>query len=85
MPDENPTRARDFGDMERDVVYLLTEPDRLPTVWSVEDVGREIEYRDPEAVVRPLCGAGLLHRIDEKFVIATPGAFRLVALVGHVN
>jgi hypothetical protein len=33
MPDENPTRERDFGDMERDVVYnrngITTPPDGI--------------------------------------------------------
>jgi hypothetical protein len=51
MPDENPTRGdRDFGDVERAVLYLLTDPERHPTVWSVPAIGREIEF-DPEAVV----------------------------------
>lgn len=33
---------------------------------------REIEYRDPEAVVRPLRNAGLIHRTSDDFVFATP-------------
>jgi hypothetical protein len=92
MPDENPTpgapwnRAeRDWGNMERDVVYLLTAPCRQPTVWSVADIGREIEYFDPEALVRPLCGKGLLHHISEGFVVATPAAFHMADLVGHAT
>jgi hypothetical protein len=84
MPDENPTRDRDFGDMERDVVYLLTDPSRQPTVWKLPDIGREIDFFDPEAVVYPLCRAGLLHKTSDGFVLATPAAFHLVALVGHV-
>jgi len=83
MPDENPTRVRDFGDMELDALYLLTDPKRLPTIWSVADVGREIEYHDPEAVLRPLVNAGLLHRIGE-CVFATPAAFHCVSLTGQV-
>jgi hypothetical protein len=92
MPDENPipgppwTRAeRDWGNMERDVVYLLTSPQHQPTVWSVADIGREIEYFDPEALVRPLCGKGLLHQISAGFVIATPAAFHMADLVGHAT
>jgi len=81
---ENPTHARDHGDMERAVVYLLTDPSRLPTVWSVPDIGRELDYFDPEALVYPLCNAGLLHRIGKDIVFATPAAFHLVSLVGHV-
>jgi hypothetical protein len=31
--------------MERDIVYLLTDPEDQPTtVWSVADIGRKIEY-----------------------------------------
>jgi hypothetical protein len=86
MPNEPTPDAplRDFGDMERDVVYLLTEPTRCPTLWSVADVGREIEYGDPDALVRPLVHAGLLHRIADDYVFATPAAFHLTSLVGHV-
>lgn len=81
---ENLTRGdRDFGDMERDVVYLLTDPCRQPTVWSVADVGRELAYFDPEALIGPLGRAGLVHRTGG-FVFATPAAFHLVSLVGHV-
>ena len=84
MPDENPTRGdRDFGDMERDVVYLLTDPCRRPTLWSVPDIGRELDYFDPEALIHPLRRAGLLYRMGD-FVFATPAAFHLVSLVGHV-
>jgi hypothetical protein len=84
MPDENPTPERDFGDMELSVVYLLTDPCREPTVWSVADIGREIDYFDPESVVYPLRRAGLVHRTSDGFVLATPAAFHLVSLVGHV-
>ncbi len=83
MPDENPTRARDIGDMERDVVYLLTDPSRQPTVWSLPDIGKEIDYFDAESIVYPLCRAGLLHRIGKDIVFATPAAFHLIALVGQ--
>jgi hypothetical protein len=47
-------------------------------------VGREIEYFDPEAVIRPLCNAGLVHRTSDDFVFATAAAFRMVQMVGHV-
>ena len=91
MPDENPTPGenltrgdRNWGDMERDVVYLLTDPERQPTVWSIADIGREMAYFDPEALIHPLLRGGLLHRIAGDYVIATPTAFHLVGLVGHV-
>jgi hypothetical protein len=82
-PDENLTRgARDFGDMERDALYLLTDPQHYPTLWSIPDVGREMEYFDPEALILPLHRAGLIYRMGE-FVFATPAAFHLVSLVGQ--
>ncbi len=85
-PGENLTRGeRDWGNMERDVIYLLTSPESEPTVWSVADIGREIEYFDPEALVRPLCGVGLLHQISDGFVVATPAAFHMASLVGHAS
>jgi hypothetical protein len=77
-------RSRDFGDTERDVVYLLTDPERQPTVWPIADIGREINYFDPDSVVYPPCRAGLLHKTGDWFVLATPAAFHLVTLVGHV-
>jgi hypothetical protein len=92
MPEKNPTPGphltrgeREFGAMERDVIYLLTEPARQPTVWSVADIGRELEYFDAEALTRPLCGKGLLHQVSDGFVIATPAAFHMADLVGHAT
>lgn len=35
MPDENPTEPlREFDVMEREALYLLTDPDRWPPIWS---------------------------------------------------
>jgi hypothetical protein len=84
MPDPNPTPDRDFGDLERDALYSLTDPQRSPTIWSVPDIGRELDYLDAEAVVYPLYSAGLVHKTSDGFVFATPAAFHLVSLVGHV-
>jgi len=39
---------------------------------------------DPDAVVRPLRNAGLVHRTTDDFVFATPAAYRMVELAGHV-
>jgi hypothetical protein len=74
----------DFGDMERDVVYLLTDPERYPMIWSVPDIGRELAYFDPMALVHPLVNAGLLHKTRDGYVFATPAAYHMVGLVGHV-
>ena len=86
MPDENPNEqpSREYDAMEREAVYLLTDPDHHPPIWSLADLGRQMETRDPDAVVRPLVNAGLVHHIGDGFVLATPAAFHLVSLVGHV-
>jgi hypothetical protein len=90
MPDKEPTRderirgERDLGEMERVVLYLLTDPTTYPTVWSVADIGREMQYYDPEALVHPLVSAGLAHIISDEFVFATPAAFHMVSLTGQI-
>jgi hypothetical protein len=84
MPDQPNEQTRHWDAMERETLYLLTDPERYPPIWSIADVGREIEYHDPEAVIRPLCNAGLIHRTNDDFVFATAAAFRMVQMVGHV-
>lgn len=82
---ENASHAeRNFGDMERDVVYMLTDPGRQPTLWAVPDIGRELDYFDPDGVLEPLLRAGLVYKTCDGFVFASPAAFHLTALVGHV-
>jgi hypothetical protein len=58
MPDENPTPGenltrgdRSFGDMERDALYLLTDP------------GRKLAYFDPECVIYPLLAAEIADHV----------------------
>jgi len=77
-------QMRKWDSMERDVLYLLTDPDHFLPIWSIADIGREIEYHDPETVVRPLRNAGLIHRTSDDFVFATLAAFRLAQMVGQV-
>jgi hypothetical protein len=83
---ENLTRSEPspWEGAELAALNLLTDPCRQPTLWSMEDIGRELEHRDPEAIVRPLVNAGLLHRTGDALVFATPAAFHLTSLVGHV-
>ena len=81
-PNEQP--LREYDAMEREAVYLLTDPGRWPPIWSVADMGRELETRDPDAVLRPLVNAGLIHRIGDGFVFATAAAFKMVQMVGQV-
>jgi hypothetical protein len=47
-------------------------------------LGRELDYFDPESLVSPLVQAGLLHRLGDDFVIATPAAHKMVCLTGQV-
>ena len=84
MPDPNPIPPREFDAMEREALYVLTDPGRYPPVWSMGDIGRQIETEDPEAVIRPLRNAGLVHTIADGFVFATAAAFKLVQIVGQV-
>jgi hypothetical protein len=85
MPDENPNeQPRDWDVMERETVYLLTDLDHHPPIWSLADLGRQIETRDPMAVIRPLRDAGLVNVTSENYVFATPAAYKMVGLVGHV-
>ncbi len=83
MPDENPTPAERWDDLERDTLYLLTGDD-LP-IWSVEDIGRSIEHPgSAEDIVRHLRSDGLIHQTSDGYVFATRAAFRLVQMVGQV-
>jgi hypothetical protein len=84
MPDPNPNDTRDFGELERGVLYLLTDPEQYPPVWSIPDIGKEMDYFDPEAVVYRLHNAGLAHQTTDGFVFATAAAFRMVQIVGQV-
>jgi hypothetical protein len=81
-PNEQP--LREYDAMEREAVYLLTDPQSQPPIWSMADMGRELETGDPDAVVRPLIGAGLINRTRDGYVFATPAAFKMVQMVGQV-
>ncbi len=79
MQDEPNEQPRDWDSMERDAVYLLTDPERFPTIWSVADLGRVMHYHDPDAILRQLCGAGLVHRTsDDRRLLGVLCAHRVV-------
>jgi hypothetical protein len=84
MPDED-IRAdvRSYDEIERDVLYLLTRPEDGQPLWSVEDIGREIESDEPIIHVRGLLRAGLVNLTTDGFVFATRAGVRMVAMVGH--
>ncbi len=53
MPDEDPNdhRLQQLDEIERDTLYMLTEPDGQP-LWSVTDLGREMGRPDIADYVR---------------------------------
>jgi hypothetical protein len=85
MPDDQDTRsAAERGDaLERDILYLLTEPDGQP-IWSVEDIGREVETDEPMVPIRGLLRAGLIYQASDGFVFATRAGWRMVEIVGQI-
>jgi hypothetical protein len=44
-----------------------------------------LECFDPEIVIGPLRTAGLVHRTSDGFVFASPAAYKMVGLTGHVS
>lgn len=84
----NPTpesRADRLDQIEQDVLYLLTGMKGEQSIWSVPDLGREIEDADDaDVAVRGLHQAGLVHRTTDGFVFASRAGVRVVQLVGHV-
>jgi len=74
--------AERYDATERDILYLLTNG--LP-IWSVEDLGRDIEdATSAEDAVRGLGRAGLIHQTSDGFVFATRAGHRMVEIVGKV-
>ena len=69
--------------LARETVYLMTSSDQ-PPVWALADIGRELATHDPEALVGPLVCSGLLYRTGDDFVFASPAAYRMVQMTGHV-
>ena len=84
MSDEPIPETRDFDYLERAVVHLLTDAEHHPPVWHIADIGRELDYFDPRSLTNPLIQAGLLHRLGDEFVVATPAACKIVGLAGRV-
>ena len=84
--EDSPDQLHPWDQNERDVLYLLTEPNDGQPLWSAEDLGREIsgDTDDAETAVRALKRAGLVHRTSDGFVFATRAAVRMVQMVGHV-
>ena len=85
MPDQQPihdslAKARET---ERDILYVLTDPDDNQPLWTLEDLGREMELPEIIDYIRPLQQAGLIHRTSDGHVFASRAAVRQIQLVGH--
>jgi hypothetical protein len=85
MPDEQPMRdpLEKARERERDILYLLTEPEDNQPLWTLEDLAREIEEPDITSYIRPLQCSGLLHRTSDGHVFASRAAVRHIQMVGH--
>jgi Mn-dependent DtxR family transcriptional regulator len=85
MPDEDPNEdsLHPLDELERDALYLLTQPEEGQPLWSVEDIGRELETDEASTFVRALRRAGLVNITSDGFVFATRAGVRVTQLVGH--
>jgi hypothetical protein len=71
--------------VEREVLYLLTGMSGPQQLWSMPELGREVEHADAAQVaVNSLRRAGLVHQTTDGFVFASRAGVRIVQLVGHV-
>jgi hypothetical protein len=85
MTDDDNTQQWDG--YEREALYTLVPGDDQgwQGMWSVEDVGREIDHSDdPMAVLRPLINAGLVHEPAKGYVFASRAGIKAVAMIGKV-
>jgi hypothetical protein len=83
MPDEQPiydplTRARET---ERDILYLLTEPEDNQPLWTTQELAVEMGQPDITAYLNPLQRSGLIHRTSDGHVFASRASVRFVQLV----
>ena len=69
---------------ERDVLYLLTDPEENQPLWSIKDLAREMEVSTIIDSVRAVERAGLVNLTADGYVFATRPAVRLIQLVGRV-
>jgi hypothetical protein len=75
-----------LSNAERDVLYLLAGQGESSPIWSVPDLGREIESADDaEIAINGLLRAGLIYSTSDGFVFATRAGWRMVQMVGYVG
>jgi hypothetical protein len=85
MPNVQPTlRERDDADVvQREILYALTQPGDNQTLWTIEDLAREMDDRAAIDKVNALHRAGLIHRTSDGYIFASRAAVRQIQLVGH--
>ena len=86
MPDVQPTRARlhEPDEVQRDILYALTEPEDNQPLWTIEELALEMEDRCVIDNVNALHRAGLIHRTSDGYIFASRAAVRHIQMVGRV-
>lgn len=87
MPDEPfiPDALEQSEYNQREILYLLTDPQDIQPLWTVEDIGREIgSHDDALNAVAELHRSGLIHRTSDGHVFASRATVRFVQMVGPV-
>ncbi|MGA2454720.1 MAG: hypothetical protein ABSG93_14480 [Solirubrobacteraceae bacterium] len=80
-----PDPAERLDRIEQDVLYLLTGMKGEQPIWSIEDLGREVEHaEDADIACRGLQQAGLIYRTSDGHVFASRAGVRAVQMSGHV-
>lgn len=86
MPDQppalNPREA--VRQSQRDILDLLTELEVGSSLWTLDELVREMEDPCVGDSVNALHRAGLIHRTADGFIFASRAAVRHTQLVGHV-
>jgi hypothetical protein len=84
---ENPIQqpADRLATAERDVLYALASEDGKQSIWTIEELGREVgNPEDARIAVRSLHSAGLVHQTSDGYVFASQAALYAVQMTGHV-
>ncbi len=84
MPDEDhtPCPGERLNALELVALHLMTGDEQQ--VWSVGDLGRELD--DADRIIDAVCGlrtSGLVHQTSDGYVFATRAAWRAVELTGR--
>lgn len=72
-------------DRRRTILYLLTGVGDAQPLWSVDDLGRELESADAaDVAVNELLRGGLAYRTSDGFVFASRAGMVAVDTIGYV-